>query len=79
MNAADFGRALALRRRRCCVYQNPAPERGFHLLLVDDDGGLILAEQVNDPEAAIWLAPLVNQALAAAASLAPLTRKGGRS
>jgi hypothetical protein len=54
---------LASRQRRCYVYQNPG--LGFHLLLIDADGGLILVEQVDDWEAAEWLAALVNAALAA--------------
>jgi hypothetical protein len=49
------------RDRRCCVYENIG---GYHLLLVDDDGGLILVEQVIDLEIAAWLAHLVNQELA---------------
>jgi hypothetical protein len=32
------------RARRCCVYEN-APGPGYYLLLVDDDGGFILAER----------------------------------
>jgi hypothetical protein len=51
------------RQRHCYVYENIGP--GYHLLLVDDDGGLVLAEQVIDFETAEWLACLVNEALAA--------------
>jgi hypothetical protein len=36
----------------------------YHLLVVDDDGGLILVEQVIDFEAAAWLTTLVNAELA---------------
>jgi hypothetical protein len=50
------------RKRRCYVYENIGG--GYHLLLVDDDGGLILAEQVSDFEIAVWLARLVNEELA---------------
>jgi hypothetical protein len=57
------------RDRRCCVYENIGP--GYHLLLVDDDGGLILVEQVSDFEIAIWLASLVNQALGELGALLP--------
>jgi hypothetical protein len=53
----------ARRTRRCCVYEN-TPGPGFHLLVVDDDGGLILVEQVIDFETAVWLARLVNKELA---------------
>jgi hypothetical protein len=57
------------RDRRCCVYEN-TPGPGFHLLLVDDDGGLVLVEQVIDFEAAVS-ASLVNQALAALRGVQP--------
>ena len=60
--AAEYGARLASRRRRCYVYENIGG--GYHLLLVDDDGGLILAEQVSDFEIAVWLARLVNEELA---------------
>ena len=53
---------LASRRRRCYVYENIGG--GYHLLLVDDDGALILVEQICDWEGAIWVADLVNQELA---------------
>jgi hypothetical protein len=56
--------SLARRPRRCCVYENI--DRGFHLLLIDDGGGLILAQRVDDLEAAAWLAALVSAALASA-------------
>jgi len=49
------------RDRRRCVYENIGPS--YHLLLVDDGGSLILVEQVDDWEAAIWLASLVNNEL----------------
>jgi hypothetical protein len=55
------------RERRCHVYENIGP--GYHLLLVDDDGGLILVDQVIDFETAEWLARLVNQELAKQGSL----------
>ena len=50
------------RERRCYVYENVGG--GYHLLLVDDDGALILVEQICDWEGAIWVADLVNQELA---------------
>ena len=55
--------ACARRDRRCCVYEN-TPGSGFHLLVVDDDGGLILVEKVIDFETAEWLTRLVNNELA---------------
>jgi hypothetical protein len=48
--------------RRCYVYENIGG--GYHLLLVDDDGALILVGQVDDWEAAVWIASLVNAELA---------------
>lgn len=43
----------------------------LHLLLVDDGGGLILVEQVDDLEVALWLADVVNDALDAARRRTP--------
>ena len=60
--AAEYGAHLASRRRRCYVYENIGG--GYHLLLVDDDGALILVGQVDDWEAAVWIASLVNAELA---------------
>jgi len=48
---------IASRQRRCHVYENIGP--GY----VDDDGGLILVDQIIDFEAAVWLCTLVNAAL----------------
>jgi hypothetical protein len=45
------------------VYEN-TPGHGFHLLLIDDDGGFVLADEIGDLEAAAWLADLANDALA---------------
>ena len=60
--ASEYAALLATRRRRCFVYENLG--RGFHLLLVDEDGGGgILAERIDDLDAALWLASLVNSAL----------------
>jgi hypothetical protein len=60
--AAEYAARLASRQRHCYVYENIGP--GYHLLLDDDDGGLILVEQVIDFETAEWLARLANQELA---------------
>jgi hypothetical protein len=56
-----FEARLASRPRRCFVYENIGP--GFHLLLVDDDGGLILVEVVLDFEVAVWISTIVNREL----------------
>ena len=48
--------------RRCYVYENIGG--GYHLLLVDDDGALILVGHVDDWEATVWIASLVNAELA---------------
>ena len=50
------------RERRCYVYENVGG--GYHLLLVDDDGALILVGHVDDWEATVWIASLVNADLA---------------
>jgi hypothetical protein len=50
------------RRRRCYLYDNI--DGIYYLLVVDDGGAGILVEEVSDPEAAVWLASLVNQDLA---------------
>ena len=62
--------ACARRDRRCCVYEN-TPGSGFHLFVVDDDGGLILVEQIDDWEAVVWIAALVTEALASARRAKP--------
>ena len=54
---------LASRQRRCYVHENIG--HGYHLLVIDDGAGFILAEEVGDWEAAVWLAALVNEALLA--------------
>jgi hypothetical protein len=71
MSAPYLAARRAHRCRRCFVYENPSPGNGFHLLLVDDGGGLILVEQVDDLEVALWLADVVNDALDAARRRAP--------
>jgi hypothetical protein len=64
MRERSFAARLADRQRHCHVYSNL--DGSFHLLVVDDTGGFILVEQVDDPDAALWLCDIVNQALAAA-------------
>jgi hypothetical protein len=52
---------LASRRRRCYVYENI--DGSYHLLLVAETNASILADQIDDWEAALWLASLINAEL----------------
>ena len=57
---AQYTRALTGRERHGCVYHNP--DDTFHLLLVDDSGGSMLVDQIQDEETAHWPAALVDSA-----------------
>ena len=59
--AAEYSARLASRRRRCYVYENI--DGSYHLLLVAETNASILADQIDDWEAALWLASLINAEL----------------
>jgi len=56
MASGANGAATLAADRRCYVCENIGPD--YHLLLVDDYGGLILVDQVIDFETAEWLCSL---------------------
>jgi hypothetical protein len=59
--AAEFADRITDRQRHCYVYENA--DGSYHLLLVAETNAGILADRVDELEAAVWLCSLVNRAL----------------
>ena len=59
--ADEYADDMAQRDRHCWVFPNG--DDSFHLLLTDDSGGFIFADNIDDEERARWLAALVNAAM----------------